>query len=107
MIKDWYLFLKSKSSEMQTCQQSVQVTKSLPFDFVEQEEIGFKIDAVEAVAMKLLQRLNYSASVMKTSAIQLQEGACPCSSVSHVSCRPSLRPLTNCKRLLLLLLLLL
>jgi hypothetical protein len=39
-----------------------------------QEEIGFKIDAVEAVAMKLLQRLNYSASVMKTSAVHLQDG---------------------------------
>ncbi|KAG0612513.1 hypothetical protein M758_6G033500 [Ceratodon purpureus] len=38
-----------------------------------QEEIGFKIDAVEAVAMKLLQRLNYSASVMKTSAAHLQD----------------------------------
>lgn len=38
-----------------------------------QEEIGFKIDAVEAVAMKLLQRLNYSASVMKTSAVHLEE----------------------------------
>ncbi|XP_024395136.1 uncharacterized protein [Physcomitrium patens] len=38
-----------------------------------QEEIGFKIDAVEAVAMKLLQRLNYSASVMKTSAASLQD----------------------------------
>jgi len=38
-----------------------------------QEEIGFKIDAVEAVAMKLLQRLNYSASVMKTSATHLQD----------------------------------
>ncbi|KAG0504997.1 hypothetical protein M758_N003500 [Ceratodon purpureus] len=39
-----------------------------------QKEIGFKIDAVEAVAMKLLQRLNYSASVMKTSAVHLQDG---------------------------------
>jgi len=38
-----------------------------------QLEIGFKIDAVEAVAMKLLQRLNYSASVMKTSAAHLEE----------------------------------
>ncbi|KAG0504996.1 hypothetical protein M758_N003500 [Ceratodon purpureus] len=38
-----------------------------------QKEIGFKIDAVEAVAMKLLQRLNYSASVMKTSAVHLQD----------------------------------
>ncbi|XP_024376651.1 uncharacterized protein [Physcomitrium patens] len=38
-----------------------------------QEEIGFKIEAVEAVAMKLLQRLNYSASVMKTSAAHLQD----------------------------------
>ena len=48
----------------------------MPFNFClrGQLEIGFKIDAVEAVAMKLLQRLNYSASVMKTSAAHLQEG---------------------------------
>jgi hypothetical protein len=48
----------------------------MPFHFCSrgQLEIGFKIDAVEAVAMKLLQRLNYSASVMKTSAAHLEEG---------------------------------
>ncbi|KAJ7557378.1 hypothetical protein O6H91_05G124500 [Diphasiastrum complanatum] len=38
-----------------------------------QEDLGFKIDAAEALAMKLLQRFNYSASTMKTSALHLQE----------------------------------
>ncbi|KAH8971906.1 hypothetical protein BDL97_02G167100 [Sphagnum fallax] len=36
-------------------------------------ELGFQIEGVEAVAMKLLQRLNYSASVIKTSAAYLQD----------------------------------
>jgi hypothetical protein len=39
-----------------------------------QAELGFQIEGVEAVAMKLLQRLNYSASVIKTSAAYLQDG---------------------------------
>jgi hypothetical protein len=38
-----------------------------------QAELGFQIEGVEAVAMKLLQRLNYSASVIKTSAAYLQD----------------------------------
>jgi hypothetical protein len=42
--------------------------------FVAQAELGFQIEGVEAVAMKLLQRLNYSASVIKTSAAYLQDG---------------------------------
>jgi hypothetical protein len=44
------------------------------FLFVDQAELGFQIEGVEAVAMKLLQRLNYSASVIKTSAAYLQDG---------------------------------
>eukprot|EP00249_Psilotum_nudum_P005135 c18611_g1_i1 orf=226-840(+) len=37
-----------------------------------QEHLVNKIDAVEALAIKLLQQLNYSLSVMKTSAMHLE-----------------------------------
>lgn len=59
--------------------------------FGEQEEIGFKIEAVEAVAMKLLQRLNYSASVMKTSAAHLQDGVFAFTQFLHSFHGPCLR----------------
>lgn len=39
-----------------------------------QAEIGDKIDGVEALEQKLLQRLNFAASVMKNAATNLEDG---------------------------------
>jgi hypothetical protein len=39
-----------------------------------QEEIENKIEVADALAIKLLQRLNYSVSAMKTSSQHLSEG---------------------------------
>lgn len=41
-----------------------------------QEEIENKIEIADALAMKLLQRLNYSVSAMKTTSQNLSEGRC-------------------------------
>eukprot|EP00897_Mesotaenium_endlicherianum_P001059 jgi/Mesen1/10954/ME000096S10536 len=39
-----------------------------------QEELHARLEAVEALAMKVVQRLNFAASAMKSSAAHLQQG---------------------------------
>ena len=41
-----------------------------------QEEIENKIEVADALAVKLLQRFNYSVSAMKTTSNHLSEGIC-------------------------------
>lgn len=44
--------------------------------FNKQEEIENKIEVADALAVKLLQRFNYSVSAMKTTSNHLSEGIC-------------------------------